>query len=691
MDLSDDIKQDKSHTSEWIESDKNYLSNYKINKEKKEIFLNSSNDYSELKQNYNNTQLKNISIDFGFPNTVNSYKYKRSFPIAEYPIFEQRNTFYYDKDFQLFKNKSVSKYGEGKSKNNNLSQSLRQNRIFSPQHKIITSIKKRKYLDENELQDSKNKSYKNKKSNSKEKDIYELEIINQVIFNENEEDGKSKKSDGKNSSKELKELEEWGEIEQAIFENERDKKNNLLNSIHIEIEKENGEKQLKIVEITKEEKDKDQEINAVKDKDNYKGKKDPVIKIKYTVEDKLCLQPGTPREEFSSLDKDFLKDTSSLLKTNYSLNNYNTIYSLKKHDSSALRKERASEILLKDIKSCENIFSSIDSDKKYFEKRIDIKPLNHKFEKEEQISPIKKTGQIIENESGETSKTRRFFDLIDESVKKNKSIEMDDQYFSKDSSKNKSTEGVIINQKEKFNEYKKTKITEIDGSPIAETEKKSIRNRFKRNVNEEPENENVEIVTKKERKVVERYNSSDDDDKRSKKEKVKSEGKLTIKTEEIQNEGIRNRFKNRNIETKDDSDNIKPLFKRNRFFNKNEDNEGGNKSEKIVEKYTEEKQYVIKSKVFQDDNRENVEEVKPYKRRFYGKINNAEEDENKNEPQKTRFKTYQNKKVIQEINEKDKQRQRYESEENERLEKEKRREKERKDRERERQEREKEK
>ena len=276
-------------------------------------------------------------------------------------------------------------------------------------------------------------------------------------------------------------MEEWGEIEQAIFENERDKKNNLLNSIHIEIEKENGEKQLKIVEITKEEKDKDHETNAGKDKDKDKDKKDPVIKIKYTVEDKLCLQPGTPREEFSSLDKDFLKDTSSLLKTNYSNTNYNTIYSLKKHDSSALRKERASEILLKDIKSCENIFSSIDSEKKYFEKRVDIKPLNHKFEKEEQISPIKKTGQITENESGETSKTRRFFDLInDESGKKNKSIEMEDQYFSKDnsSSKNKSTEGAIMNQKHKFNEYKQTKITENDRSPQDETEKKSIFHRF---------------------------------------------------------------------------------------------------------------------------------------------------------------------------------------------------------------------
>ena len=136
------------------------------------------------------------------------------------------------------------------------------------------------------------------------------------------------------------------------------------------------------------------------------------------------------------------------------------------------------------------------------------------------------------------------------------------------------------------------------------------------------------------------------------------------------------------------------MFKRNRFFNKNEDNEGENKSEKIVEKYKEEKQYVIKSKVFQDDNRENdesrnKEEVKPYRRRFYGKNNNVEEVEN-NVPQKTRFNTYQNKKVIQEINEKDKQRERYESVENERLEKEKRREKERKERERERQERERE-
>ena len=48
-------------------------------------------------------------------------------------------------------------------------------------------------------------------------------------------------------------------------------KKNLLNSIYAE--KENGGKQLKVVEITR-------EIKAIKE---------PFIKIKETIEDKLCL------------------------------------------------------------------------------------------------------------------------------------------------------------------------------------------------------------------------------------------------------------------------------------------------------------------------------------------------------------------------------------------------------------------
>ena len=109
--LIEEQQQNKSHLSEWmVDYDKHTLSN----KEKKEYFLNSCNDFSELKQSYSNTQLKNISIKFGFPNTRNTYKYQNTYSLIEFPMFEQRNVFYYDKDFQLFKNKSVSKYGEKK-------------------------------------------------------------------------------------------------------------------------------------------------------------------------------------------------------------------------------------------------------------------------------------------------------------------------------------------------------------------------------------------------------------------------------------------------------------------------------------------------------------------------------------------------------------------------------------------------
>ena len=101
MDLfSEGKRQDKNRISEWtFDSDKN---NKNSDKQRKSILLNSSNDYSEIKQNYD-TQLKNISINFGFPNTRNTYKYKNSIPLNEFPIFEQRNVFYYDNHFQLFK------------------------------------------------------------------------------------------------------------------------------------------------------------------------------------------------------------------------------------------------------------------------------------------------------------------------------------------------------------------------------------------------------------------------------------------------------------------------------------------------------------------------------------------------------------------------------------------------------------
>ena len=215
--FSEKKRHDKNNITEWIlDCDKN---NTNMDSHRKSILLNSSNDYSELTQNYN-TQLKNISINFGFPNTRNSYKYKKSFPLNEFPIFEQRNVFYYDKHFQLFKNKSVSKYGEKKnSKNKNDSQySKNTTRIVSPQHKIITSIKKKKYLDNN-------KTEKNNKTPISEKDFYELEVINQVLLDDEDLMGNLNTIGEKNSPLAVRELnDEWGEIEQVIFDKEKDKK-----------------------------------------------------------------------------------------------------------------------------------------------------------------------------------------------------------------------------------------------------------------------------------------------------------------------------------------------------------------------------------------------------------------------------------------------------------------------------------
>ena len=63
MDFLSDDKQDKSHYSEWVmEYDKNNLSNSNMNKAKKELYLNSCNDYSILKQSYSNTNYHLLAL-----------------------------------------------------------------------------------------------------------------------------------------------------------------------------------------------------------------------------------------------------------------------------------------------------------------------------------------------------------------------------------------------------------------------------------------------------------------------------------------------------------------------------------------------------------------------------------------------------------------------------------------------------
>ena len=69
-------------------------------------------------------------------------------------------------------------------------QKSNKNRLYSPQHKIITSIKKKKYLDDS-AQCELNKKQKTAK---KEIDVYELEVINQVLYNDEDSQGKNKKS-----------------------------------------------------------------------------------------------------------------------------------------------------------------------------------------------------------------------------------------------------------------------------------------------------------------------------------------------------------------------------------------------------------------------------------------------------------------------------------------------------------------
>ena len=181
--LYEDKQKSKNYQSGLLtDYERNTPSNQKMNNSKKGFVLNCSKGSSELKHNFcNKTQLKNISINFGFPNTRNTYKYQNTFTLEECPVFEQRNYFYYDKEFRLFKNKSVSKYGEKKDKNNKSFSHKAPDKLLSPQHKITTSIKKKKFLDDQEIEEN-NKNIK--KEGKKEKDVYELEVVNQVLYDD---------------------------------------------------------------------------------------------------------------------------------------------------------------------------------------------------------------------------------------------------------------------------------------------------------------------------------------------------------------------------------------------------------------------------------------------------------------------------------------------------------------------------
>ena len=81
--------------------------------------------------------------EFSINNYNNLSIFKQKFKETQFTMFEQKIISIMTKIFQLFKNKSVSRYGDKKNKKGN-----NKNRLFNPKHKIITSIKKKKYLDE---------------------------------------------------------------------------------------------------------------------------------------------------------------------------------------------------------------------------------------------------------------------------------------------------------------------------------------------------------------------------------------------------------------------------------------------------------------------------------------------------------------------------------------------------------------
>ena len=109
-------KQDKPQNQISFSARNNHYQsmdqNLENNIDQKEFSIKNYNNYSVLKQNFLDTQLKNISINFGFPNTLNSYDYQNSFDLLENPVFEQRNYFYTTKilnylKINLFQNMAI--------------------------------------------------------------------------------------------------------------------------------------------------------------------------------------------------------------------------------------------------------------------------------------------------------------------------------------------------------------------------------------------------------------------------------------------------------------------------------------------------------------------------------------------------------------------------------------------------------
>ena len=90
----DYINKNKPQNQTWISKKVNHdetpIQITENDNDNNEFSINNYNNLSIFKQKFKDTQLKNISINFGFPNTLNSYDYQNSVDLIENPMFKQK-------------------------------------------------------------------------------------------------------------------------------------------------------------------------------------------------------------------------------------------------------------------------------------------------------------------------------------------------------------------------------------------------------------------------------------------------------------------------------------------------------------------------------------------------------------------------------------------------------------------------
>ena len=291
----DNRPKKRKNLSQWILAyDKNAYCDSKIEEDDRELLIDSFNECSDLRKSFHDS-LKNLFSNFGFSRMQDSIQFENSFNSTKYPKFGLRKSYYYDGDLKLFKNNSVSKFHikkKAKQQNN------------KNKKKTINTLRKKMFPQGEEFEDFQKDSKKVKT----EKDLYELEIINKMIFeNKGKETNYNVDKRKDVLTEQVIESENEDTEENRTYRNykksERDnvQKDKILNRIFGEIEKGKSSK-----------KENEEEFNE------YKGiSKNRRIKEKY---------PEKDNEKEETLKSSITKANSSIRKSEkrfYHFNNQN--------------------------------------------------------------------------------------------------------------------------------------------------------------------------------------------------------------------------------------------------------------------------------------------------------------------------------------------------------------------------------